>query len=326
MPEVRILSADDLGGVLPMPAAIEAMRTAFGALAAGAAQVPQRIHLDTGPPPGTSLFMPAAMQGAIGVKTVTLFPGNPGQGLPYIQGTYCLFDGDNGTPTAFMNAAGLTAIRTGAASGLATELLAREDATAAAILGAGVQGRTQLAAVCAVRRIERVRVFDAVPAAAERFAAEMAPLLGVEVTVADSPAAAIRDADVVCAATVSETPVFDDADLPAGVHLNAIGSYKPQVQEIPAATVMRSRLVVDEREAALDETGDLIIPIGQGLITAEHIAAELGELVNGAKPGRTCAEQVTFFKSVGLAIQDLAAARVAVRNAEAQGVGVVVPI
>jgi ornithine cyclodeaminase/alanine dehydrogenase-like protein (mu-crystallin family) len=305
-----------------MTAAIDAMRTAFTALANGRAIMPQRVHIDMDSPEGTALFMPAAMDTALGVKTVTLFPENPGMGLPYIQGAYCLLDGTTGTLTALMDGGALTAIRTGAASGVATDLLARADVDSAAILGAGIQARSQLEAMCCVRPIVQARVFDPHRANAELFAVEMSETLGITVEVSDSAAAAICDADLVCAATVSETPVFDDADLPGGVHLNAIGSYKPHVQEIPAETVLRAKVVVDELAAALAETGDLIIPIEAGQMTAEHIHAELGEIVTGRKPGRTSDDEVTFFKSVGLAIQDLTAAETAMHNAREQGIGI----
>jgi ornithine cyclodeaminase/alanine dehydrogenase-like protein (mu-crystallin family) len=304
-----------------MKAAVESMRTAFVALWEGRATVPRRIQIDMREPAGMALFMPSAMSGALDIKTVTLFADNPAKGLPYLQGIYCLFDETQGSPVALLDGRALTAIRTGAASGLATELLARSDASKVAILGAGVQGRSQLRGVCAVRRIAEAAVFDPSRDRAERFKREMSEELGLAVSAAASSREAIRAADVVCAATVSETPVFDDADLPAGVHLNAIGSYKPHVQEIPVETVLRSKLVVDEKASALAETGDLIIPIRRGLMTEDHIHAELGELAAGRATGRGDRDEVTFFKSVGLAVQDLAAAQAALAGAKALGIG-----
>lgn len=307
-----------------MKDAIDAMRSAFTALHQGTAYLPRRIHIET--EKGTSLFMPAAIESAVGIKTVTLFPGNPKNNIPYIQGTYCLFDGANGTPVALMDGKTLTSIRTGAASGLATDLLARKDSKTVAILGTGVQGRTQLQAVCEVRQIRKVKIFDPVRKSAESFIKEMSALLGIPITMHNTSAEAIADADIICAATISPTPVFSDKDLKKGVHINAVGSYKPDVQEIPEATVLRSKLVVDDRKAALEETGDLIIPINKGIMTAEHIYADLGELVSGTKPGRTDDLEITFFKSVGLAIQDLAAASKALARAEEMNLGKVVEI
>ncbi len=326
MSTLRILSGEELRRVLPMSAAIDAMRTAFTALHENRAIIPQRIHLDVPEPKGVGLFMPAYMGKSLGIKTVTLFDENPSKGLPYIQGLYCLFDGENGTPTAIMDGKTLTAIRTGAASGLATELLARQDAESVAILGAGVQGRTQLEAVGAVRTLGSAAIYDPLPENAERFAEEMSEELGIPVRAAASAGEAIRGADIVCAATVSSTPVFEDADLSPGAHLNAIGSYKPHVQEIPSDTVLRAKVVVDERDAALQETGDLIIPIEQGLMTVDHIYAELGELTSGVKKGRTDDQEITFFKSVGLAIQDLAAATVALEKAATRNIGTLVSV
>ncbi len=322
MTDILVLSGIELQRILTMPDAISAMRRAFVALHSKQAIIPQRIHLDVPAPKGVALFMPAYLDQSIGIKTVTLFDDNPKHGIPYIQGMYCLFDGANGTPTAIMDGKTLTAIRTGAASGLATDLLAREDAEVVAILGAGVQARTQLEAVCAVREIKRASVYDPFPDNARRFADEMGAQLGLSISVAADSAQAICDADIVCAATVSMTPVFDDADLAPGTHVNAIGSYKPDVQEIPQETVLRAKVVTDDKAAALAETGDLIIPIEKGLMTAEHLHAELGAIVAGASTGRTSAEEITFFKSVGLAVQDLAAAKQAVALAEQQGIGI----
>lgn len=324
MTDIRILSGPEISKALSMKDAIDAMRSAFRALHNGSARLPQRIHMET--EKGTTLFMPATLESAIGIKTVTLFPDNPKNNIPYIQGTYCLFDGTNGTPIAFMDGKTLTAIRTGAASGLATDILARKDSKTVAILGAGVQGRTQLRAICEVRKIKQVNIFDPVTQSAESFAQEMGLLLGIPITMYSTSAEAIADADIICAATISPTPVFSDKDLKKGVHINAVGSYKPDVQEIPEETVLRSKLVVDERKAAIEETGDLIIPINKGIITAEHIYADLGQLVSGTKPGRTDDLEITFFKSVGLAIQDLAAAGKALARAEEMNLGKVVEI
>lgn len=221
----------------------------------------------------------------------------------------------------------LTAIRTGAASGAATDLLARPDSRVAAIFGAGVQARTQLEAICTVRPIRTVWIYDRIPERIETFVRELAgwlvrdPSPRICVRVATSSQEAVADADVICTATTSSTPVFDDADLKPGVHINGIGAYTPAMTEVPSATVKRALAVVDSRDAALAEAGDLILPIQQGLITETHIHAELGELVLGRKQGRTGADHSTCFKSVGIAVQNALAASLAVKNAEASGLG-----
>lgn len=290
--------------------------------------MPARAHINIPAHGGTALFMPcyADRFGRIGVKVVNLFDCNPAKDLPRIQGVVCLFDGQTGSPLALLNGTCLTALRTGAASGAATDLMARPEATTVAIFGAGVQGRTQLEAVCAVRAIRKAWVFDPGAEAAATFAAEMSDTLHVEIAVAESPLEALREADVVCTATVSANPVFADADLAPGTHINAVGSYKPDVQEIPEETVLRALLVVDHRVSVLAETGDLIIPIRKGLIKETDIHAELGEIVAGKVSVRPSEYRITLFKSVGVAIQDLAGAARALENARQKDLGQIVEL
>ena len=307
---------------------VDAMEMAFIELSKGSAEMPLRAHISIAEPEGTVLFMPSYMKVTemIGIKTVTLFENNRINDIPYIQGMVCLFDGNNGTPKAVFDGMTITALRTGAASGLATRLLARTNTSTCAVFGAGVQGRTQLEAVCAVRDISKAVIFDTIPAAALVFAEEMGKKLNIEVEVAKTPKDALGEADLICCATISETPIFDDNDLPAGVHINAVGSYKPHVQEVPEEMVLRSRLYVDHRESVLEETGDLIIPMNKGLITAGHIIAEIGEVAAGKAPARTSDDEITFFKSVGVALQDLAAAAIVLKKAEEIGIGTIVEI
>ncbi len=318
-----LLSADDVRLALPMGDAVEAVRDAFVQLAAGKTKMPLRIHLNTRPNDGDVLVMPSFIPSTemVGVKIVNIFKENRSVGLPFIQGLVVVSDANNGTPLAIMDGASLTAIRTGAASGVATDVLARKDAKNVAIFGAGVQARTQLAAVCAVRRIETVKILDYLPEAAENFADAISKDSDIAATVSNSPREALDGVDIVCAATTASTPIFDDVDLPAGVHLNAIGSFRPRVQEIPAETVVRSKVVVDLKEMALAETGDLIIPIDKGLMTADDIHGNLGDILTGSISGRVDDEESTFFKSVGLAIQDLAAAARVIKNAQTRGIG-----
>jgi len=314
--KMLVLNAEDVRRALPMAEAIAAMKSAFAALSAGKARVPRRGHLAIERHDGVSLVMPAYVDMEIGealaVKVVSLFDGNAARGLARTQAAVVAFEPDTGRPLALLEGAALTAIRTGAASGAATDLLARPDSRVAAIFGAGVQARTQLEAICTVRTIESVRICDPRPDAVEGFIADLTGQGPIpdDLRAAD-PREAAADADIVCTATTSAEPVFDDAGLKPGAHVNAIGSYQPHVQEIPAATVARARVVVDSREAALDETGDLI----------HHIHAELGELVLGRAAGRTSPEQITLFKAVGVAVQDAVAASIALRRAADLGLG-----
>jgi ornithine cyclodeaminase/alanine dehydrogenase-like protein (mu-crystallin family) len=323
MTELRILSGKQIRAAISMKDIIGAMELAFVELSTGTPEMPIRAHISIAEPAGTALFMPSYMKpsGMIGIKVVTLFEDNRETNLPYIQGMVSLFDASNGTPRAVLDGGTITSLRTGAASGLATSLLSRKDSTICAIFGAGVQGRSQLEAVCAVRDIKRAIVCDISPAAAGIFAREMSEELGIEVVVAKSSREAVKGADIICCATIANTPVFNDKDLPAGVHINAVGSYKPHVQEVPEEMVLRSRLYVDHRESALEETGDLIIPIKKGLLTEKHIVAEIGEVAAGKAPGRTTATEITFFKTVGVAVQDLAAATIILKRAEKLDIG-----
>lgn len=319
--KLRCLSASDIRKALPMKDAVKAMKEAFHEASEGAAAIPLRTHIQA--EMGSALFMPAYSPSAqrMGLKVVTLFEQNRTKGLPLIQAIVILFDATDGSPIALLNGTALTAIRTGAASGAATDLLARGDASRVAIFGAGAQARTQLEAVCAVRRIDKAWVYDVCPKWAKRFADEMGQSLNIEIHVADSPSEALASVDVVCTATTSKTPVFSDMDVKPGLHINAVGAYQPHTREIPPETVSRARVFVDQRSAAWEEAGDIIMPLNDGLIGSDHIYAELGEIVSGKKQGRTCDEQVTLFKSVGLAIQDLAAACQALSNAEKLGLG-----
>jgi len=311
------LSAADVRRALPMTAAIAAMREAFAQLSRGEVTMPTRLHLDAPADHGVALVMPchSSAQKVFSVKIVTVFQNNVQRGFPMIQATVILTDATTGTPLAVMDGASLTAIRTGAASGLATELLARADATTAAVIGTGVQARTQLEAVCCARPIRTAQVYGRNADAAKRFAREMSEQLGVTVERAESPAAALKDAGVICTATPSTAPLFADADVPDGAHINAVGSFRPEMIEIPPATVCRARVIVDHRESAHEEAGDLLAPLRSGLIQETHFGTELGEVVIGRAPGRRNAEEITLFKSVGVAIQDLCAAARAVENA-----------
>ena len=322
-----ILSAEDLRRAVPMGPAMEAVASAFAQLADQQADVPLRLRLAVPSQEGIALVMPAylAESGALGLKLLSIFPHNPElHHLPVINALVLLLDTENGQPLALMDGGWLTALRTGAASGVATRFMARQDTRVLALFGAGAQALPQAWAICEARPIERIWLVNRTPANAERLARQLRAFgspIPADVRVAPSAQDALREADVICCATSSDMPLFKDDDLRPGVHINGIGSYLPAMQEVPAATVARARVIVDERRAAWAEAGDLIIPRDQGLIAEAHIAGELGEVVTRRVAGRTAPDQITFFKSVGLAVQDVATAQVAYQQARTLGIG-----
>lgn len=328
--QLRVLNADELRKALPMREAIAAMKVAYGELSAGRAKLPLRSRIEIPEAAGVTLIMPALLPetGDFALKVVSVFGENRLRGLPTLHALVVALDPATGAPVGLLEGAALTALRTGAGSGAATDLLARPDARTLAIFGSGVQALTQFEAVCAVRSIETAWVFSRSRDHAQAFVTELggerwAPAL---ISVAETSAAAVREADIICTATTSSTPVFDGHQLRPGTHINAVGGYTPAMQEVDGTTVGRARVVVDSREAALAEAGDLIIPLREGLISADHIHAELGEIVNGTKTGRTDPRQITLFKSVGVAVQDAIAAGRALKRAEQLGVGQIIEL
>ena len=320
------LTRADVQRLVPMTDAIALMKTAFAELSAGRTASPLRTVIPVPDAHGDALFMPAHVPAlhALGLKVVAVFKDNPARGLPVINALVCLLDPETGQPLAIMDGTYLTALRTGAVSGAATDLLARPDSRVLAAIGAGAQGATQIAAVCAVRPIERVIAVDVSDAALARLRETLArdwPDVLDRLETTTDAATAVRQADVICTATTSRTPVFDDADVRPGTHVNAVGAYTPEMQELPAATVARASVVVDAIDAALTEAGDLIIPLRDGLVGRDHFARELGMLVAGTAPGRQSPDEVTLFKSVGNAVQDVVVARRAVDRAREVGLG-----
>jgi alanine dehydrogenase len=329
--KLRIISREEVKSAVSMAQAIETVKSAFAQLSKGRARVPIRTQLGIPLHDGVTLFMPAYLEDTdeLGMKMVSVFSGNLERGLPIINAIVTLVDPETGLPAAIIDGTYLTALRTGAGSGAATDLLARADARTVAILGTGVQGRSQLQAVCTVRSIERVLVFDTRRRAAERFRDEMAeagPPIPDQIEVASTAKEAVSRADVVCTATTSTTPVFLDSDVKPGAHINAIGSFTPQMQELPAETVSRALLVVDSREAVWAEAGDLIIAKERGLLTESSVHAEIGEIVLGTKPGRARDDQVTLFKSVGNAVQDVSVGARILEEAKKKGLGTLVEL
>lgn len=322
-----ILSSEDVHKALPMSEAIQAMKDAYASLSGGTAVVPLRTRLPIPDREALSLFMPAYIHSAEGqalaIKVVSLFPGNPARELAYIQAAVLVLDPETGRVIALLEGSSLTAIRTGAAGGAAIDLLARQDSKIVAIFGAGTQGRTQLEAACTARNIEAAFIFDSNPAKAEMFAEEMKGKgrIPQDLRVAWNAQEAIQSADIVCTATTSAKPVFEDEYLRMGTHISAVGSYTPDMQEVPAGTLRRAKVFVDSRAAAMEEAGDLIQPIRAGLFDESHICGELGEVVSGKIPGRQSQDEITYFKSVGIAVQDAMAAQVALNNARKLNIG-----
>ena len=319
---IRYFSGKDIRQILSMEKCIEAMKIAFSALSSDRAVVPVRSRLELEADNGNALFMPSYMPGLhrVGLKTVTNHKENSSKGLPIVHAMMMLFDSSNGEPLAIMDGEALTALRTGAGSGLATSYLARKDAKVVSIFGPGAQGEAQLEAVCAVRSIEQAYVFGRNQKKSEDFARKMAETLNISVVVADSMEY-LEASDIVCTATPSSTPLFDDKHIRPGTHINAVGAYKTDMIEIPPETVARATVVVDQRAACLAEAGDIVQPVKSGLIAESYIHAELGQLANGTLPARQSEQEITFFKSVGVAVQDLVTADLLLKSALETGEG-----
>lgn len=328
---MRILSADDVRQAVPMAAAIDAVEAAFVSLSAGQVEAPLRAHLATPERQGLSLFMPARIAGpgapALGLKVVSIFPRNIGRGEPTIYALVNIFDAETGRPLAVLDGTYLTALRTGAASGVATRHLARPEARVLALFGAGAQALPQALAICAVRPIERIWLVNRSRERAQLLAARMRGAgLTLDLRIAPSVEQALAEADIICTATAASTPLFADAALRPGTHINGIGSYQPSMAEVPAATVARARVVVDQTAAAWAEAGDLIQARDAGLIGTNHVLGELGAVAAGRLIGRTSPDEITFFKSVGNAVQDVAVASLALARAAELGLGVEVTL
>ncbi|HXG04545.1 MAG TPA: ornithine cyclodeaminase family protein [Candidatus Binatia bacterium] len=320
-----VLARADVERLLTPADVIVAVEAAFVAQARGRAIVPPRTGLAAGED-GVLLVMPAALGGArgeagLGAKLVSVYERNRERGYPTLHAVYVLLEAATGRPLAVLEATALTGIRTGATSALAARFLARPTARSVACFGAGAQARWQLECLAAVRRIERVEVIGRDRERVVAFAATMAERLGVRVTAADDPRRAVREADVVTCATTSREPVVFGADLRPGVHVDLVGAFRPSDREADTEAVRRARVVVDTYAGALEEAGDILIPLKEGAIARDHIAAELSEVVTGARPGRRRDDEITLFKSVGWALEDLAAARLAYELARRQGVG-----
>ena len=327
LPPLLYLGSEEVERLLPMGECIAVMERALRELALGAAVQPLRSVMRLDGRPGLLGIMPGQVQvpvdGSVaGIKVVSIFPGNRERGDESHFGAVLLFETETGRPIAHVDAAAITAIRTAAVSAVATRLLACDDAGELALLGAGVQARTHLTALREVRELRRVRVWSRRPESARRFAAEEGARHRLPVEAAQSAAAAVAGADLVCSVTASREPVLAGEWLSPGVHVNAVGSSVASARELDSAAVARSRLFVDCRESTINESGDFLFPLREGVIAEDHIQGEIGDLLLGRVPGRRSASEITLFKSLGLAVEDLAAAHHVYRQAVAQGRGI----
>jgi ornithine cyclodeaminase/alanine dehydrogenase-like protein (mu-crystallin family) len=322
--KILVLNNSEVAELLPMKECIAVMREALIALAAGAAHQPLRTIIRPPYAQGVMGLMPAYLSddhAAFGLKAICVFPGNPAKGMDAHQGAVLLFSGETGELLAMMNASAITAIRTAAVSGVATDLLARVDACKLAILGSGVQARSHLEAMSQVRSIERCRIASRRFGHAQNFAEEMRPEFSFPLEPVETVEEALEGADLIVTATNTVDPVVKREWISAGAHLNVVGSSAPMAREIDSETMAAASLFVDRRESTINEAGDYLLAVRDGVIGPDHIRAEIGEVLRGDKPGRTSTEEITLFKSLGLAIEDLFAADYLYRKAAEQKVG-----
>jgi ornithine cyclodeaminase len=320
---IRIVTGPEVEALLPMDACVEVMAQALASLARGEAVMPLRSLLWAKDRSGLLGLMPAYLDAprSFGLKAITVMPGNHGTPHDSHQGVVLLFEGEHGCLTAIVDATSITAIRTAAVSGLATRLLAREEAGDLAILGSGAQAVSHLDAMRTVRRLRSVRVWSRSREGATRFAEREGRRTGLTIEVCGTSRKAVMGADLICTTTAAREPVLEGEWIAPGAHVNAVGACIPTARELDTAAVVRARLFVDSRVSAQSEAGDFLIPRAEGALGDDHIAGELGEVVIGRLPGRRTPEEITLFKSLGLAIEDLAAAQAVYRKAVDSGGG-----
>jgi ornithine cyclodeaminase len=306
-----------------MPDLIEAMSRALDAFSAGRVAQPVRTVLEVGADKNYFGVMPAALNDppAVGAKLVTVYHHNHDRGLPSHLATIVLLDPETGALSALLDGRYITEARTAAVSAVSVRHLARRGASVLGIVGSGVQARSHLEAIRHVVPLSDVRVWSPDAGRREQFAREMSAGTSLPVRAVSNAATAVRGADIIVLATASRIPVVEDSDLAEGAHIAAVGACRPDQREMPTALIKRARVFVDAQAGALKEAGDLLLPIGEGAIDADHIAGELGDVVAGRRPGRLSDREVTVFKSLGMAVEDVAAARLAVERARALNLG-----
>ncbi len=326
--KVLIANQDQVSALLPMNECIEVMEDALKMLAGGDATLPLRTMLVL--PDGQSLMglMPSYLGGiqSVGVKVIAAFPKNYGTEYDAHQGVVLLFDTDRGLLRAIVDGTAVTAIRTAAVSGVATKLLAQEDAGDLAIIGAGTQARAHLEAMLLVREIHRVRMYSLPREGAYQFAERESNRHRIEIEVKETAQEAVDGADIICTVTTAKEPVVKGEWIAAGAHINAVGAFTPTTRELDTDAVVKSRFYVDRRESTLNEAGEFLIPKNEGMIDDDHIVGEIGEILLGKVQGRTSPGQITMFKSLGIAIEDLASAHHIFNKAQEKNLGTWVEI
>jgi ornithine cyclodeaminase len=323
-----VIDRNEVSELLSMESCITLMEDVLTDLSSGQAEQQLRsvVPVRQG---GLMGLMPAYLvrQEVVGAKLISVFPHNHDRGLPSHQGVIALFDAENGAMNAIVDGRRVTAIRTAAVSAAATKLLARPDSRTLALIGTGEQARSHLEALLLVRPIKLVRVWSPNTAHALKFQSEMSALYpGLTIEAADSAKQAVADADIICTITSSTVPVLQGEWIPKGAHINAVGACRAQDRELATDVVEKAKLYVDRRESALNEAGDYLIPLQEGAINSEHIVGEIGEVLLGHAPGRASDKEITLFKSLGLAVEDLAAAAYIVEQAKLQGKGTTIAI
>jgi len=318
-----LLSRKDLRQLLMMTEVIGAVEKGFREYKTGRCAVPVRMPVRIEKAEGIFLFMPAYLEreSSFGTKIISVFPGNPSLGLSTLQAIYLLHDPTTGELLVLMDGILLTAMRTGATSAVATKYLSRENSETLGIIGTGAQAPFQAEAVCQVRPIQRILVYDREQERAENFSKKVFKNLQIPVKVMATSREVVIGSDILVTVTTSALPVFDGRDLKTGSHINAVGAYTPEMREVDEMTVRKSKIVVDTYEGCMAEAGDLLIPMRDGKLCQDNIYADLGEIVLGQKPGRIRDDEITLFESVGFALEDLVTARLAYQRAKEKGMG-----
>ena len=321
--KILIVNGSEVRSLLPMDECIDVMSDALAALARGEAIVPLRQIMWLPEKVGALGMMPSYIgsMNAVGLKVITVFPGNHGTKYDSHQGAVLLFEAKHGQLLAIMDATTITAIRTAAVSGAATRLLARTDAEDLAILGSGVQARTHLAAMLHSRPIQKVRVWSRDAEHSQRFAERESKRHGIPVSAVATVQEAVKEADIICTTTSAREQVLKGEWITPGTHINAVGSSVAFARELDSAAVKNARLFVDRRESTLNEAGDFLLAKKEGIVDDSHIAGEIGDLIIGQIDGRRSSDEITLFKSLGLGIEDLAAANHIYRKAMESNVG-----
>lgn len=323
-----VLSEREVATLLDVKELIQALQRAHIQFSTGKAVMPVRQVVPLPQIKGRITCMPGYLgeSNVLGMKVVTFFQENPKRGLPTILGTIHLYDTDTGTLIAVMDGTYITAIRTASVSAMATKVLANPETPVMGILGAGVQARAHIRALCKVRRISKIKIYSPSEKGAQKVKEELESEVGVNIEPVASPQAAVQEANLLVTVTTAKEPLLKAEWLKPGTHINAVGSHRPDLREIDGATMKRARVFVDSREAIMAECGDVLLAIKEGAISEDHINAEIGEVLAGKKPGRTGAEEITLYKSVGIAIQDVATAQLVYRKAIEKRVGAEVEI